>query len=66
MMSLDVADRLRYASRARKHTDKQFNPGTWVYVWRRASAQTRSENLQRSRWTGPGVVVFFSRIRRCG
>lgn len=57
VMALDVRDRLVAASRARRHVDCSFSPGSWVYVWRRGAKLDRSD-LGRSRWTGPGVVVF--------
>eukprot|EP00959_Pyramimonas_sp_CCMP1952_P272453 5696221-Pyramimonas_sp.AAC.1 len=54
---MDVRDRLVSASRARKHVDPVFPPGSWVYVWRRAPSKPRG-NVGKSRWTGPGAVVF--------
>eukprot|EP00959_Pyramimonas_sp_CCMP1952_P017620 373882-Pyramimonas_sp.AAC.1 len=34
VMSLDVAERLKFASKARRRADVVFRPGTWVCVWR--------------------------------
>eukprot|EP00959_Pyramimonas_sp_CCMP1952_P066986 1398854-Pyramimonas_sp.AAC.1 len=75
-MSLDVRDRLVAASKSRRHIDIAYPPGSWVYVWRRVSAKDRSADLGRSRWTGPGAVVFQqgttiwvamrSRLLKCG
>eukprot|EP00959_Pyramimonas_sp_CCMP1952_P348454 7299556-Pyramimonas_sp.AAC.1 len=55
-MSLDVRERLKAASHSRKHADKVFVPGSWVYVWRRPSPG--SGEGSRARWTGPGATVF--------
>ena len=44
------------ASKAAYRPDRQFTPGQWVYVFRRAKA-TQDLHL-RDRWVGPGIVIL--------
>jgi len=52
-------EKVRLSGNHRKHTQRNWAVGQWVYVWRRA-ASSSSNHLTRSRWTGPGVVILQS------
>eukprot|EP00959_Pyramimonas_sp_CCMP1952_P120182 2512779-Pyramimonas_sp.AAC.1 len=43
------------------HLDRTYQPGDWVYIWRRAPKTGRKPNgLGRDRWVGPGPVARVS------
>ncbi len=50
-------EKIRLSGNQRKHTQRSWSIGQWVYVWRRVSGSSAG-HLTRSRWTGPGVVVL--------
>ena len=52
----DCKHAIHGAAKAAPHQDRQWTPGQWVYVYRRAKA-TQELHL-RDRWVGPGVVIL--------
>ena len=58
-MKRDALEKLRRAGHAQKHRDQVFQPGHWVFVWRRMpqGRYVPKGGIERSRWCGPGVVV---------
>eukprot|EP00959_Pyramimonas_sp_CCMP1952_P288639 6036043-Pyramimonas_sp.AAC.1 len=53
-MEGDARSKLSLALRPEWHRDRTYQPGDWVYVWRRAP----SSGLQRDRRVGPGSVIY--------
>ena len=53
-------ERLRSASKAQLHRDRNYHGGQWVYVWQRdlRGARDRSGGPSLSRWVGPGLVAL--------
>eukprot|EP00959_Pyramimonas_sp_CCMP1952_P396639 8310398-Pyramimonas_sp.AAC.1 len=51
--------KLSLALRSEWHRDRAYQPGDWVYVWRRApSSGKKPFGFQRDRWVGPGSVIY--------
>ena len=50
-------EKIRLSGNHRKHPQRNWAVGQWVYVWRRV-ASSSSNHLTRSHWTGPGVVIL--------
>ena len=59
LMGLDARRRVATASRARVGTGAKFNPGQWVYVWRKTPSP--GTQYYRGRWVGPGVVIMHEK-----
>ena len=59
IMSLGARNRVREGLHSRHRSSKTFLPGQWVFVWRRPP-RVKTVQWQRSRWTGPGAVVYQS------
>ena len=55
-MEQSSRDVIRKSHHAAPHQQRQWQPGQWVYVFRRAK-QNQELHL-RDRWVGPGVVVL--------
>ena len=55
-MNQDSKDAIQGAAKAAPHQGRQWSPGQWVYVFRRAKAG--QELHLRNRWVGPGIVVL--------
>ena len=52
-------EKIRLSANHRRHPQRQWTIGQWVFVWRRQPG-TGQGHVTRSRWTGPGIVVLQS------
>ena len=50
-------DKVRLGGKGKRHHQRQWAIGQWVFVWRRTPGIPVG-HVSRSRWTGPGVVVM--------
>ena len=50
-------DKIRLSGKGRRHPQRTWAIGQWVFVWRRAPG-IPAGHVTRSRWTGPGLVVL--------
>lgn len=49
-------DKVRLGGKGKRHHQRQWAVGQWVFVWRTPGIP--SGHVSRSRWTGPGIVVL--------
>ena len=57
-MQQDSKDAIQIARKSAVHQSRNWYPGQWVYVYRRARAN--QELHLRDRWVGPGVIVLVN------
>ena len=57
-MAQTSKEAIQRASKASTHQSRQWAPGQWVYVFRRAKAN--QELRLKNCWVGPGVVILMA------
>ena len=55
-MESSAKEKVRLSSVGPIHKQQTWNPGQWVFIWRRFPGSGQG-HVTRARWTGPGLVV---------